>query len=585
MAKRFGRASFGEYFGGDKIVFDIPMRDPSGVKEYSKNKYVLTNYNAVGGNPHPWSREGARYFDGTGDYIQFASGVDPIPAATDFSMFVNVAYDVWVPTGNRIYQQYVNNKCYIDFYRNAGWWVFGTWNGIGYDYTTGVTYSHEAQYEWNQLVITYNHASTTKKFYINGKYVGLTSAATANLATGYNYTNIGANSAGTAAYYHKGWLQDLGAVMRTVSLPEIQDYYKRSILIDRKPFYFHWPYVQTGWLAGWSYRKSITISRPSGAVTNYPMKILVGESSGATGEDVDCGGNVKTDFSDLRFTNEAGTTLDYWIESVSGTTPNQLATVWVEFDSIGTSPTTFWMFYGNAAASDAASGANTFSTFDDFERGVNGDPIAGSWTVVTGVDGTDVEISTTSPFGGTRCCIIRRIGVNTLIQIAQTAADGTYEVRVRLKTEAVAVGEQRYILCHRDGSYQTTMGIINTTEDIEYYTTGWNDSTYNAATGSWEEYVLNNINFTAQTYDLWFNGTKILNGVTMQTSATAPDVLRFVNAAGGAGASFYIDNFIVRNWRATEPAISGYGTEETEIAAGGSAVPVFKHHYASLRAS
>lgn len=35
------------------------------------------------------------------------------------------------------------------------------------------------------------------------------------------------------------------------------------------------------WLTGWNYRKSITISRASGAVTNYQMKILVGESSGA----------------------------------------------------------------------------------------------------------------------------------------------------------------------------------------------------------------------------------------------------------------------------------------------------------------
>ena len=44
------------------------------------------------------------------------------------------------------------------------------------------------------------------------------------------------------------------------------------------------------WLSGWGYRKSVTLARASGAVTNYQMKLLVGESSGATGEDVDCGG-------------------------------------------------------------------------------------------------------------------------------------------------------------------------------------------------------------------------------------------------------------------------------------------------------
>ena len=68
------------------------------------------------------------------------------------------------------------------------------------------------------------------------------------------------------------------------------------------------------WLSNYSYRKSITLSRASGAVTNYQMKLLVGESSGATGEDVDCGGLCLSTFNDIRFTKSDGTTLlDYWI--------------------------------------------------------------------------------------------------------------------------------------------------------------------------------------------------------------------------------------------------------------------------------
>ncbi|OGO40602.1 MAG: hypothetical protein A2Z04_04435 [Chloroflexi bacterium RBG_16_57_9] len=124
------------------------------------------------------------------------------------------------------------------------------------------------------------------------------------------------------------------------------------------------------WLEGWSYRKPVTLSRASGAVTNYQMKLLVGESSGAAGEDVDCGGLCAADFDDLRFTAADGTTLlDYWIESVSGATPNQLATVWIEFDSIGTGATTFYMYYGNSGAAAASNGDNTFLLFDDFNDG------------------------------------------------------------------------------------------------------------------------------------------------------------------------------------------------------------------------
>jgi len=107
------------------------------------------------------------------------------------------------------------------------------------------------------------------------------------------------------------------------------------------------------WLTGWTYRKSVSLSRPSGAVTNYQMKLLVGESAGATGEDVDCNSHVQTDFDDLRFTAVDGTTLlDYWIESITEETPNQLATVWIEFDSIGTGATTFYMYYGFSNISD-----------------------------------------------------------------------------------------------------------------------------------------------------------------------------------------------------------------------------------------
>jgi len=132
------------------------------------------------------------------------------------------------------------------------------------------------------------------------------------------------------------------------------------------------------WLSGFIYRKSITLSRASGAVTDYQMKLLVGESAGATGEDVDCNSHIQTDFDDLRFTTSDGQTLlDYWIESLTGTTPNQLATVWVEFDSIGTGATTFYMYYGRADAPAVSNRPNTFGKlFNDFASDTIGnDPV------------------------------------------------------------------------------------------------------------------------------------------------------------------------------------------------------------------
>lgn len=163
------------------------------------------------------------------------------------------------------------------------------------------------------------------------------------------------------------------------------------------------------WLTGWTYRKSITLARASGVVTNYQMKLLIGESSGATGEDVDCGGHCLSTFNDLRFTAADGTTLlPYWIESITGTTPNQLATVWIKFDSIGTDATSFYMYYGNSGASAASNGDDTFLFFDDFpDAAIDTD----KWTIVAGevtVSGSCVILTGTS---GTRGIIVGKVFV------------------------------------------------------------------------------------------------------------------------------------------------------------------------------
>lgn len=134
------------------------------------------------------------------------------------------------------------------------------------------------------------------------------------------------------------------------------------------------------WYPGYTYRKRVTLSRESGAVSNYQMLLYVGESSGASGGNVDCGGKCLPTFNDLLFTSADGVTvLSYWIESISGTTPNQLATVWIKFDYIGTIDTAFYMYYGKADAVSISSGNDTFILFDDFSTAT------GLWSVQSGM--------------------------------------------------------------------------------------------------------------------------------------------------------------------------------------------------------
>ena len=146
------------------------------------------------------------------------------------------------------------------------------------------------------------------------------------------------------------------------------------------------------WYLDWTYRKTFSFNNAS---ADYQTKILVGESAGAVGEEVDCNSNCLTTFNDLRFTGADGSTLiDYFIESISGATPNQLATIWVQNTAAGDA--TGCMYYGKAGAAAVSNGTNTFIVFDDFERGVDGDTVGGSWTEVT----AHIHISTEKEYTG-----------------------------------------------------------------------------------------------------------------------------------------------------------------------------------------
>lgn len=310
------------------------------------------------------------------------------------------------------------------------------------------------------------------------------------------------------------------------------------------------------WLINYRYRKSITISRSSGAVTNYQMKLLIGESSGATGESVDCGGKCLSTFNDLRFTTSDGTTLlDYWIESITGTTPNQLATVWIEFNSIGTDDTTFYMYYGNTEASSYSNGADTFILFDDFERGLDGDAIGGFWNPVVG-NQDYAYISTAQKYNGLR--------------------SGRFQHNKNIYTINITGSELRSVMwwAYKNDGAAVTMahGDANTGSYIKwdidekiYYYNGsvWVDSTGVASHSTWHKFELNNYNYTSKTNDIWIDDVKKVIGAAHAVISNMQNKFLFEGRIDGYDQ--YIDCLCVRNWRATEPSWGTWGIEEQSI--------------------
>ena len=313
------------------------------------------------------------------------------------------------------------------------------------------------------------------------------------------------------------------------------------------------------WLTGWTYRKAIVIAHSDdGAQTDYQIKLLIGESSGATGEQVDCGGHVASDFDDLRFTTSDGQTLcPYWIESITGATPNQLATVWVKV-SVAAHPddTTIYMYYGGTETA-VSSGADTFIAFDDFE---DAGTYRDNWT------------DTASP-----PTVTRDTAVYAVHNASMKIVDDSASVEGALRNFS---GQDKIRLCFRARAAQN-----NVTARIGVFSSG---GAYGLMTLRFDNVgnitAHNNLSLTtlqAYSADIWYKFELLHDAAGHLWSCYIDDVLKaagwntygnythqavqhrceFQTAA--ETGDLYIDGWFVAKWTANEPAFGSAGSEQT----------------------
>lgn len=307
--------------------------------------------------------------------------------------------------------------------------------------------------------------------------------------------------------------------------------------------------------ASWDYRKEITVSDES---ADYQTKVLIGKTSDAVGEDVDCGGHIADDFDDLRFTGADGETLlDYWIESIEDSGGTKLATVWVQNND--TPDTTLYMYYSGTETA-VSNGANTFILFDNFERGNNGDPIGGDWTIVNG----DVDVSDEQAYSGTKS--MKLIGNNPIYPYTYHAlvASNNQAIRFRYYKESNA----QLRAYHGNGSYYPNyfhydLGIGGSKDNIAYANdSGVQDTGYDASSNAWHLWEINDIDFSgSQNYDIWVDDEKKKNDAEMRSGSSYTDTIYFLGRGDGAYDA-WLDDFIVRKWAANEPSFA-FGAEET----------------------
>jgi hypothetical protein len=131
-------------------------------------------------------------------------------------------------------------------------------------------------------------------------------------------------------------------------------------------------YTVTG-QGSYRYYKSLNITGGTSALTNYQMryKIYKGTGTDSTTTEFDISTRVvyldnkcASWPNDIRFTNNAGTVLNYWIESSDA----NVAVVWVKVDSIAGSgaTTTIKIYYSRPYDSGNSSASNTMIFYEPF---------------------------------------------------------------------------------------------------------------------------------------------------------------------------------------------------------------------------
>ncbi len=290
------------------------------------------------------------------------------------------------------------------------------------------------------------------------------------------------------------------------------------------------------WLNGFPYRKAITIS-PATPSANYQVQVTVSFVSG----------KMNSDFSDIRFTSSDGATkLYHWRASY---TVSSTATFWVAVATSGSS--TIYMYYGNASASSASNGTNTFIFFDD------GSPLT-SWTN----SGVTFDSSVGNPppsfkaVGGTYAYENISLTTNEILEFDANVISGTTDLcNFFFLTNSSGSG-QMFRLESRAGN---SSGFAATTS-----WTSWSAPTgYGTVTaGTWHAVK---IVITATSAAATIDGTSYGS----YTFANNGGIVA-VHGDGAIVTGGYFDNVRVRKYASPEPTAT-VGSEDSLVTIAGSA--------------
>ncbi|UXM84436.1 DUF2341 domain-containing protein [Methanococcus aeolicus] len=194
-----------------------------------------------------------------------------------------------------------------------------------------------------------------------------------------------------------------------------------------------------GAYSDWKYASPMSIRNNVNSQLDYAVKIVFDSKSYI--ED----GEMNNLCNDVRFLDENGNELFYWIEPQTINTDNTI--VWVKMNLPPNEYKTIYMLYGNPTATSKSNGENVFELFDNFSKDIDGDGDLDFDNITLWNINFDEEhnFGTWNLFGGdtyangigynyTRLNYSAYNGTNDLIQIySKTKYNSSYAMKSRVK--------------------------------------------------------------------------------------------------------------------------------------------------------
>jgi len=304
------------------------------------------------------------------------------------------------------------------------------------------------------------------------------------------------------------------------------------------------------WLEGWDNRKAINITGSSGADTNYPVNVTVER----------IGGEMQTNFRDIRFTENDGVTLlDYWLEDYKSIIEGYpfLAWFWVEVTDNLDSNQTIYMYYGNDEVSTTSNGDDTFLFFDDFEDNTfdKWETHESQWSV----QDSETKYDSYAAYGDSAATGRGLIG-NLTEKVEYSIMIHSW---IRFQSDA---GSEYPITAYEDDS--TLIYALYSPDDDWSTYDGVDVKHYETATQAASIWYRCEIGFDFVGNEFYPYINRVLKTKQDMDSSDASTTVTDVRKFGSTLTTLsdmdqWLDNYYVRKWVVIEPIVDSFGEEET----------------------